>query len=775
MSINQLNNSTNNRSNDPTGKYSNDRREKSTKKRHKTRKTFARRISVIYIMLVFLCFVAISVVGILLYRNFVIGLFRDKAAYVALNTSFTINPDTLTDDYFYDVQAHLDMLLENMPDLTFLYIMRPYDHERFVYFASGSHPELRNFVDSPETYGPEAWITFEEGIVTTTGLQHTEDWGVLISGFAPIHDAYGQVIAVVGVDIDSSRVNAQVFSFGVGILLLSMTAGIVIVLLIWVFVIRTLSKSLKRIVSIDPTSQEDIETFKSRASDKEARDEISMLYYQFGQMLSIFDTLQTDISVMTRRHLEGDYKYLMDTSKYEGVQQELAEGINALVNMYVRNFTELLAVFKHYGEGNFAVNVSQYSEKWRWANKLVDNLRTDFLHLTSEISKLAENAAQGKFDVLADAAGLHGEWEKIITSLNNLLISVSEPLSEIERNVLVMATGDFSHLKGEYPGTFGVLQSACNRVNDTAGVIIDEISRTLQLIAKGDLTVDLKENYIGSYKPIEEAINTILDNLNSTLYDVQTAVDQVAFGSEQISANSASLADGAIRQTAAIESLRTSIEHIYKKANEASHDAVTANKGVERTKEHVLTGNDAVKVMEDTMTKVKASSESIAKIIDVITNIAFQTNLLALNASVEAARAGEHGKGFSVVADEVRNLANRSQLSASETSGIIEKDLSLVTEGLATTNAVVSSFETISDNISEISNLILDISEISAEQLQSISNVTESVSEITKIVSNTSATAEEFASASQELNSQAEMLRQKVTFFKLKSKSKYKR
>ena len=168
------------------------------------------------------------------------------------------------------------------------------------------------------------------------------------------------------------------------------------------------------------------------------------------------------------------------------------------------------------------------------------------------------------------------------------------------------------------------------------------------------------------------------------------------------------------------------------------------------------------------MNKVKVSSQDIGKIIDVISNIAFQTNLLALNAAVEAARAGEHGRGFGVVAEEVRNLAGRSQQSTSDTSVIIDEDVKHVEEGLQATSGVVASFETIANNVQEISGHITEIAEISSEQLDSIANVKTGLSEIEGVVSDISSTAEESASASQELHSQADLLREKVAFFKLK-------
>ena len=179
-------------------------------------------------------------------------------------------------------------------------------------------------------------------------------------------------------------------------------------------------------------------------------------------------------------------------------------------------------------------------------------------------------------------------------------------------------------------------------------------------------------------------------------------------------------------------------------------------------------GGVVVQSMADTMNKIMVSNDNISKIIDVITSIAFQTNLLALNASVEAARAGEHGKGFSVVADEVRTLAGRSQQSASDTANIISEDNKHVQEGAKTVEEVVAAFETIANDIREISSQIFQISEITSEQLESISMINTNLQEIIQVVSDTSDTAMESSHTSEQLTNLADMLRQKVAFFRLR-------
>jgi methyl-accepting chemotaxis protein len=167
------------------------------------------------------------------------------------------------------------------------------------------------------------------------------------------------------------------------------------------------------------------------------------------------------------------------------------------------------------------------------------------------------------------------------------------------------------------------------------------------------------------------------------------------------------------------------------------------------------------------MTQIKESSSEISKIIKAIQDIAFQTNLLALNASVEAARAGEHGRGFSVVAEEVRNLAGRSQDSVNETTGLIETSNNRVESGSSIAETTSKSLNTIVVNAAEVSQIIKNIASASSEQAEAIAQVSLGLDQISKVVQSNSAVSEETAAASQELSSQAEILQQLVAYFKL--------
>jgi methyl-accepting chemotaxis protein/methyl-accepting chemotaxis protein-1 (serine sensor receptor) len=233
---------------------------------------------------------------------------------------------------------------------------------------------------------------------------------------------------------------------------------------------------------------------------------------------------------------------------------------------------------------------------------------------------------------------------------------------------------------------------------------------------------------------------------------------QMATASGRVAGASQSLAQGSSRQAATLEetsSSTTEITAITRKNTENTR----AVAGLMLEAAQVVGGaNHNLEGMIDSMKEINSSSEKISKIIRVIDEIAFQTNILALNAAVEAARAGEAGMGFAVVAEEVRNLAQRSAQAAKDTAALIEDSIGKVTAGSHKLDQVAKSINQITGSTTQVKTLVDEIDAGSQEQLRGIEQIAAAVVQMEKTTQQGAADAEESASACEELAGQAKSL-----------------
>jgi len=252
-------------------------------------------------------------------------------------------------------------------------------------------------------------------------------------------------------------------------------------------------------------------------------------------------------------------------------------------------------------------------------------------------------------------------------------------------------------------------------------------------------------------RSITGPLRRIIDGLSS-------GAEQTASAAGQVSSASVSLADGASRQAASVEETASSVQEMSAMTRENASNARKANELAGSARQSADKGAEAMTRMTTAIDEIKTSSDSTARIIKTIDEIAFQTNLLALNAAVEAARAGEAGKGFAVVAEEVRNLAQRSAEAAKNTAEMIEESVQNANNGVAITAEVGAAFKEIGASIREVNELVNGISSASGQQTEGIEQINNAMTQVDQITQANAANAEESASASEELSSQAEEL-----------------
>jgi methyl-accepting chemotaxis protein len=258
----------------------------------------------------------------------------------------------------------------------------------------------------------------------------------------------------------------------------------------------------------------------------------------------------------------------------------------------------------------------------------------------------------------------------------------------------------------------------------------------------------------------------ITHGTNRTLTSVATTLaagaEQTAAAAAQVSASSQSLAEGASEQAASLEETSASLQEMASMTKRNAESATQAKDLSSQTRAAADTGAADMEQMKSAMDAIKASSGEIAKIVKTIDEIAFQTNILALNAAVEAARAGEAGAGFAVVAEEVRNLAQRSAQSAKETAAKIEDSVNKSDHGVQISAKVAASLQQIVERARKMDALVAEIAHASNEQTQGIGQVNTAVSQMDKVTQSNAGNAEETAAAAEELTAQAAVQRDAV-------------
>lgn len=254
-------------------------------------------------------------------------------------------------------------------------------------------------------------------------------------------------------------------------------------------------------------------------------------------------------------------------------------------------------------------------------------------------------------------------------------------------------------------------------------------------------------------------IRGITAPINKIVSGLYQGAEQVAAASVQLSSSSQTLAEGNSQQAAALEETSATLEQSASMIGQNSENTRQAAALASQAKVAADKGSSEMVEMMVSMEEIKKSSDQISKIIKVIDEIAFQTNILALNAAVEAARAGEAGMGFAVVAEEVRNLAQRSAKAAKDTAEMIEHNIESSNKGVTVARKVGDSLNEIMLQAKKVNDLMEQVALASQEQAQGVAQINKALSQMESVTQQNAAGAEETASSSEELSAQAETLK----------------
>ncbi|WP_418357404.1 MULTISPECIES: methyl-accepting chemotaxis protein [Shewanella] len=324
---------------------------------------------------------------------------------------------------------------------------------------------------------------------------------------------------------------------------------------------------------------------------------------------------------------------------------------------------------------------------------------------------------------------------------------------------------------------------------------LEKVNQALNVLASGDLTHKLDDSGHDEFAELAKNCNRLVDSLRSLIVGIVDRANQLAAAAEQTSAITSQTTIGIQEQKSQVDQVATATTELSSSAQQVSMSADQALNEIKQadqeaqhmrslaqeSKNTILALAEEVAKAGIVINKVHSDSASIGSILDVIRGIADQTNLLALNAAIEAARAGEQGRGFAVVADEVRNLASRTQHSTSEIQQMIEvlqvgtqEAVAVMELGRTQANSCVEkneqaniALETISKSVHRAYDSGNHIAQAAQEQNIVSQQVSEKLEHIASISEETATGADQTAQSSHQVAMLAEELQASVSEFKV--------
>ncbi|MBI5302728.1 MAG: HAMP domain-containing protein [Chloroflexi bacterium] len=391
--------------------------------------------------------------------------------------------------------------------------------------------------------------------------------------------------------------------------------------------------------------------------------------------------------------------------------------------------------------------------------------------------------------------GTHENYTKLNHSLRQVRDSVAMLLADVNALSQSAVEGNLTQRAeaSRHGGDFRKIVEGVNATLDAVTQPVNQTKQILGMIAQGDLTVKMNGHYRGDFALLGESIETMVGGLNRLAAQSQlsashigSAASQILSSSTQMAANTREQASAVNQVTSTVRQIKVSAEQVAHRAQsvaaQATHAMQVADKGtaaVEETMEWMHDIRGKVEAIAENILALSEQTQQIGAIIDTVRDIAGQSNILALNAAIEAAQAGEAGRGFRVVADEVRNLAEQSRQAAAQVKVILgdiqkatnravmatEQGTKGVNVGSETVSRAAHTIQELTDSVSESAQAAQEIVAGVEQQTIGLDQIVVGMNEMTQAAQQTANGAAQSQQAAQTLTDTAAALQQSVARF----------
>ncbi len=357
----------------------------------------------------------------------------------------------------------------------------------------------------------------------------------------------------------------------------------------------------------------------------------------------------------------------------------------------------------------------------------------------------------------------------LIRTSKVLIKQISTPIHKIKDALRHICEGDLEFtFDYKNDDEFGVLADSIREMLTEFKKYITHITCVLEKISEKDMREGIDVAYKGSFKPLKNSVNVIVDFLNVILKNMKELADKVAYEATGMGTSSTNLALAAAEQSSAIEEMAATTHEITQAVylnKEASGNVMLF---FDESVKEIKKGNGYMEELLLVMEQITKQSKEVRGIVNIIDEISSQTDLLSLNASIEAARAGEHGRGFAVVAGEISKLARDCAKAAKNTENLINQTLSVVEKGHGYTQQTAKVFHEIVKDSVEMKERVELIYKASVKQSDSLDEMLTVVNQVAEITESNSFASANSAKSGEKLLNEATSLKDLISAYKLR-------